>query len=154
MNMGLTGFYRLYLSILAGALAYYTLKPAWWVWVTGAILFRIIWFAAEKRIENVRERKWLNRHSQSFKDLLGPYGIRIINKAESDPAIRKSLSEVFTPNINKLKAAVDQLQIMDTLYNAGMRPGGDTYLLHDLKLKYGKYRLEKISCNQKQYSGD
>ena len=84
-------------------------------------------------------------HSAQFKELLGPYGIRMINKAEQDPGIRKSLSEVFTPDLKKLKSTVDQLEMMDTLFKAGMQPDADTYQLHDLKLKYGKYRVEKES---------
>ena len=50
---------------------------------------------------------------------------------------------MFTSNQKKLQKAVEQLEMMDTLFKAGMRPEGDEYLLHDLKLKYGKYRLEK-----------
>jgi len=143
--MRFTGFYRLYLSILAGALAYYLIKPRWWIWVAGSILFRIIWFFIEKQVENIRTEKWFNAHSAQFKELLGPYGIRMINKAEQDPGVRKSLSEVFTPDLKKLKNTVDQLEMMDTLFKAGMQPDADTYQLHNLKLKYGKHRLEKES---------
>jgi hypothetical protein len=37
----------------------------------------------------------------------------------------------------------DQLVLMDTLFKAGMSPAGDDFLLHDCKLKYGKYRLSR-----------
>jgi hypothetical protein len=46
-----------------------------------------------------------------------------------------------------LAAAVEQLEVMDTLFQAGMRPQGDQYLLHDLKLKYGRSRLQSIKSS-------
>jgi hypothetical protein len=36
---------------------------------------------------------------------------------------------------------------MDELFKAGLSPQGDEYLLHDLRLKYGRYRLEKIGTS-------
>jgi len=82
-----------------------------------------------------------NAHAAEFKQLYGPYGIRIANKAESDRRIKISLVEVFTDNPKTLKKNVEQLEVMDTLFKAGMQPQGDEFLLHDLKLKYGKHRL-------------
>jgi hypothetical protein len=53
------------------------------------------------------------------------------------------LSEVFTPNYKQLTKTVEQLEVMDTLFKSGLSPDGDTYQLHELKLKYAKYRIEK-----------
>lgn len=78
-----------------------------------------------------------------FKRQNGPYGIRIANKADNEWRIKESLAEVFTPNMKKLRKAVEQLEMMDTLFKAGLSPEGDEFLLHDLKFKYSKYRLEK-----------
>ena len=77
-----------------------------------------------------------------FKQQHGPYGIRIANKAENEWHIKKSLAEVFTTNIKKLHKAIEQLEMMDTLFKAGLRPEGDEFLLHDLKLKYGKWKTK------------
>ena len=136
-------WYRFYSAVLAGAILYFGVLNTWWSWLSGAILFRFAWFLVEKRIHSARILSWYKQHSYTFKQQYGPYGIRLINKAEKDPALRQSLADVFTPNLKKLKETVDQLEMMDNLFQAGMRPDGDTWQLHDLKLKYGKYRLEK-----------
>lgn len=146
--MILLRFYRLYLSIAGGAVVYFTLLHSWWGWLGGSILLRIIWALVESKYNNHKTTKCFKQHSYEFKQLLGPYGIRMINKAESDPHIRTSLYEVFTPNIKQLQENVKQLEIMDTLFNAGLRPDSDAYHLHDLKLKYGKHRLQKISATK------
>jgi hypothetical protein len=137
-------FYRLYISFAVGGLIYFSLWHRAWIWIAASILVRVLWFAIEKRIEALRINHRVEQHAFEFKQQLGPYGIRMINKAESDPMVRQSLAEVFTPDIKALKKAVEQLEMMDTLFKAGMRPDGDAYQLHDLKLKYGKYRLEKV----------
>jgi hypothetical protein len=97
----------------------------------------------EKKINRYRIGRWFKKHSSQFKELAGPYGIRIINKSETDPSVKESLSEVFTPNYKQLTKTVEQLEVMDTLFKSGLSPDGDTYQLHDLKLKYAKYRIEK-----------
>ena len=59
--------------------------------------------------------------------------------------ILKRILQKFSPQTKKkLKKTVEQLEMMDTLFKAGMRPEGDEFLLHDLKLKYGKYRLDTL----------
>ena len=99
----------------------------------------------ERFIHGKRVDALFQRNCAEFKQLFGPYGIRIANKAEQDRQIKESLAEVFTVNRKKLTKAIEQLEMMDTLFKAGMRPEGDQFLLHDLKLKFGKHRLEKIS---------
>jgi hypothetical protein len=136
-------FYRLYFSIAAGATLFFTLLHQWWALICGSIFARIIWHLIEKQIEKKLIDKTFEQHAYEFKQQFGPYGIRLINKAESDYSIKKSLAEVFTSDSKKLKETADQLSAMDTLFNAGFRPEGDTFLLHELKLKYCKYRLEK-----------
>jgi len=143
--MILLRFYRLYLSVLGGAVVFLTLIHSWWAWIGSSILLRIIWALGETKFNNYRNNKYFEQHSYEFKQLLGPYGIRMINKAESDPLIKKSLCEVFTPDLKKLQETLKQLEMMDTLFTAGLRPDSDTYQLHDLKLKYAKHRLQKIS---------
>jgi hypothetical protein len=143
--MFLFRFYRLYLSVLGGAIVFLTIIHSWWAWLGSSIFLRIIWSLGETKINNYRNNKHFEQHSYEFKQLLGPYGIRMINKAESDPQIKKSLCEVFTPDLKKLQETIKQLEMMDALFAAGMRPDSDTYHLHDLKLKYAKHRLQKIT---------
>lgn len=109
----------------------------------------MLWYFVEKRINQIRINKWFEQHSYEFKLQTGPYGIRLINQAENDSYIKKSLCEVFTPDLKKLKEAVTQLETMDALFRAGLQPQGDQFQLHDLKLKYGRYRLEKKSDSEK-----
>jgi len=135
-------FYRLYVSLAAGAAVFCVLRSVW-LSVGAAIVFRLCWFAVEWCAGRWMLNRAYQRHIDRFKQELGPYGIRCANRAESDTRIKKSLAEVFTDNHAKLKKAVEQLEVMDTLFKAGMRPDADEYLLHDLKLKYGKMRLEK-----------
>ncbi len=82
-------------------------------------------------------------HVTPFKELTGPYGIRLINKAENEHTVKESLAEVFTPNRKELQKVLEQLEVMDTLFKSGLRPDGSSYQLHDLKLKYAKHRIEK-----------
>lgn len=122
---------------------FFTTISTWWMWLLGSISFRTAFFFAEKKYREIQINKWFEQHAYEFKQQYGPYGIRLINKAASDPSVKRSLAEVFTPDIKKLQETVKDLEMMDTLFSSGLRPDGDTYQLHDLKLKYGKYRLEK-----------
>lgn len=140
--MAVFGFYRFYTAVALGALTFYFVWGRWWVWLLTSIAVRIIWVIAESQYASIQRDRDFRRHAYAFKQFTGPYGIRLINKAEKDTRIRHSLSEVFTDNRKKLQLAVDQLEALDALFRAGMRPEGDEYLLHDLKLKYGKHRLE------------
>jgi hypothetical protein len=97
----------------------------------------------ERNIKRYRISGWFKKHSSQFKELTGPYGIRLINRSETDASVKESLSEVFTPNYKQLTKTVEQLEVMDTLFKSGLSPDGDTYQLHDLKLKYAKFRIEK-----------
>ncbi len=135
-------FYRLYAAIAAGAAVYFLANRSVWLWIGSSILTRILWALVERAIRRRRAEIDFKRHIQAFKQQLGPYGIRIANMAENDPRIRQSLAEVFTRDSRELTKTVEQLEVMDTLFRAGMRPSGDEYLLHDCKLKYGKHRLE------------
>ena len=78
--MILLRFYRLYLSVLGGAVVFFTLLHSWWAWLGSSILLRIIWALGETKFNNYRNNKYFEQHSYEFKQLLGPYGIRMINK--------------------------------------------------------------------------
>jgi hypothetical protein len=135
-------FYRLFLSVGAGALLYFVTLHSWWIWLVGAIVFRIIYHFTESFILKKQRNTWFERHAYEFKQQFGPYGIRLINKAESDPSLKKSLCDVFIPDLTTLQNTVNELEMMEALFNSGLRPDGDAYQLHDLKLKYAKYRLQ------------
>jgi hypothetical protein len=140
--MWLFSFYRLYSSIAAGVLAFFFFSSVW-LGIGIIIAVRLSWMGIEILLNRRRIESSYKQHISAFKQELGPYGIRIANKAESDFRTKNSLCEVFTKNQKQLKKAVEQLDVMDALFKAGMRPDADEYLLHDLKLKYGKIRLEK-----------
>jgi hypothetical protein len=142
--MFLFNFYRLYASLCAGILFYVLCAGSFWISAAVAIGFRLAWFFIEHKINSIVVNKLFNRHLFEFKQQLGPYGIRLANKAENDRHLKKSLSEVFVADPAVLKNNVEQLEMFDTLYKAGMRPDSETYQVHDCKLKYGKYRLDKI----------
>jgi hypothetical protein len=143
--MFLFNFYRLYASLCAGGLFYFFCGHS--VWISAAVLigFRFAWFFIERQINSFLVNKLFNRHLFEFKQQLGPYGIRLANKAENDRHLKKSLAEVFVADPATLKKNVEQLEMFDTLYKAGMSPDSETYQVHDCKLKYGKYRLDKIN---------
>ena len=105
---------------------------------------RLLWWAIEYLVEEMRIKRLIRGELPGFKQHFGPYGIRIANRAESDRRIRKGLAEVFETNPSKLKKTVEQLEVMDALFQAGMKPRGDEFLFHDLRLKYGKRRLEEM----------
>lgn len=142
--MWFLSFYRFYLSAASGIVAGMFLVHAWWFGVLAAIAVRSVWAFIEYLIEKARINRSFKAHTYSFKQELGPYGIRLINRAEKDASVKRQLAEVFTGNEKQLRKTVEQLEMMDTLFNAGMRPDGDTYQLHDCKLKYGKFRLARI----------
>jgi hypothetical protein len=141
--MGIFSFYRLYFSLAAGAMCCLFAFRSIWIGLAAAAVSRTVWYLVERRIRKIRVDRWFEEHQAAFKERFGPYGIRLINRAESDPSIKNSLAEVFTPDLKKLKENVASLEVMDALFSAGMRPDGDAWQLHDLKLKYGKSRLEK-----------
>jgi hypothetical protein len=136
-------FYRFYLSTALGIATWLFIIHSFWVIFPVIFVVRTLWFLIEKMIRNIRIKKWYKIHGGPFKELTGPYGIRLINKADSDVVVRNSLAEVFTPDLKELKKAAEQLEMMETLFKSGLRPDGDSYQLHDLKLKYARHRLEK-----------
>jgi hypothetical protein len=142
--MFLLNFYRLYASLCAGILFYLFFARSLWISAAVMIGFRLTWFAVERKINSFLINKLFNQHLFEFKQQLGPYGIRLANKAENDWHLKKSLAEVFVADPGTLKKNVEQLEMFDTLYKTGMRPDSDTYQVHDCKLKYGMYRLEKL----------
>lgn len=152
--MFILNFYRFYLSILGGAIIFFTALHFWWAWLGGSIIIRFLWAFIESKYNNYKTGKYFEQHAYEFKQLLGPYGIRMINKAQSDPLIKKSLCEVFIPDTKKLKQTIEQLEMMDSLFKAGLRPDSDTCHLHDLKLQYAKHRLEKSSHQKKTSQPD
>ncbi len=139
----LFSFYRFFFSLSGGVVAAISLKH-WWISLPAAAVIRYVWYKIEQVLKNRATDRLFDQHAAEFKQLTGPYGIRLINKAEQDKVVKNSLAEVFTPDIKKLKDTVEQLEVMDTLFKAGMHPDGDAYQLHDLKLKYAKYRLKEL----------
>lgn len=135
--------YRLYAAVGSAIGAGLWLGP--WRGVLAGISVRTIWWIVEQHLARLRIDRLYSRHCAAFKQLCGPYGIRMANKAEQDPRIKRSLAEVFEPNPIKLKRTMQTLETMDALFKAGMRPEADELLLHDLKLKYGRHRLEMIN---------
>jgi hypothetical protein len=146
--MFLLNFYRFYCSCLAGILVYLFLLHSVWLGLVAIIISRTAWFFIERFLRRIMINKWFAAHQGAFKQQFGPYGIRLVNKAESDAATRESLAEVFTPDPDELRKNVQNLEVMDVMFKAGMRPDGDAWQLHDLKLKYGKFRLEKLTVSQ------
>jgi len=142
--MWLLNYFRIY--ICAGIAIAFSVgfKQPWWLGLLLAIVCRIAWHIVEKEFTKRKINRLFEQHSYEFKQQFGPYGIRLINKAEEDWSVKKSLSEVFECDLKKLKNAVSQLESIDILFKAGLQPQGDMYQLHDLKLKYGKYRLSKF----------
>ncbi|MBN1983397.1 MAG: hypothetical protein JW795_17805 [Chitinivibrionales bacterium] len=139
-------FYRFFISVGAASVSYFFFFKNIWFSFFIFIIIRSMWFGIEKSINRFQVNASFKKHIPQFKQLYGPYGIRIANKADSENHIKKSLSEVFTEKKSILKKNVENLEVMDTLFKSGLRPEGDSYLLHDLKLKYGKYRLEKLEA--------
>lgn len=142
--MWFLSFYRLYFAIFVGIISYFFLVRRWWFGLLVTILVRVIWAIVEYVIKRIHINNTFKKYSYDFKQKFGPYGIRIINKGEQSYEIRKSLCEVFTDNEKKLSKVIEELEMMNTLFNAGLRPDGDTFLLHDLKLKYAKERLNEL----------
>jgi hypothetical protein len=148
--MFLLTFYRFYIALLAGASVYFLILPRLWFAIGIAIAARVAWLLVERLMKKLAINRSFEAHQTNFKELYGPYGIRLINKAESDPSIKQSLAEVFVKDSKKLQENVKTLETMEVLFNAGMRPDGDAWQLHDLKLKYGKYRVEKEGLSGKE----
>jgi hypothetical protein len=142
--MWILSFYRLYISLFIGCAVAFFIMRTWWFGAIIAVVVRITIGIAESIAGKMSIERSFKAHAFMFKQELGPYGIRMINRAEKDAALRKSLAEVFVDDEKKLKKAVEQLEMMDTLFKAGMCPDADTWQLHDLKLKYGKCRIAQI----------
>jgi len=139
--MWLIRFYRLFVALGSGTLVYLLLFRSVWALLGTLFGIRFLWFYIERQLRKHTINRRFNQHAYAFKQLFGPYGIRLINKAESDWPIKKSLSEVFVSNEKTLASALETLEVLETLHKAGMSPAGDDYLLHDLKIKYAKHRL-------------
>lgn len=137
-------FYRLAVAIGAGVAAAFALVPTWWFALIITIAVRLIWAVLGHVFERLRVDRLFRKHQYAFKQQFGPYGIRIINKAYGNWTFKKSVAEVFIDDETKLHKAVETLELMDTLFRAGLRPEGDEYQLHDLKLKYGRMRLDEF----------
>jgi hypothetical protein len=151
--MWILAFYRTYAALCAGIAEYLFLVKSIWLAIAAAVAVRVMWLVAEKGVERLIIKRDFDRHVYEFKQQLGPYGIRMANKADNEWHIKKSLADVFTSNTARLTKNVEQLRMMDTLFSAGMRPDPETYQLHDCKLKYGAYRLEQLSKNNGKQPG-
>ncbi|MBN1306850.1 MAG: hypothetical protein JXA18_02965 [Chitinispirillaceae bacterium] len=143
-SMWVLNFYRFYMATAVGIGAALLFVRTWWFGLAATVVARICYAAGEHFIARLSVARLFKQHAYAFKQQLGPYGIRMINKAEKDAVVRKSLAEVFTNNEKKLRRAIESLEMMDILFRAGMRPDGDAYQLHDLKLKYGRFRIEQL----------
>jgi hypothetical protein len=141
--MFLLHFYRCYLAVAAGAAVYVWYAPRVWLWVLTSVVFRVLWALAAHLITRIRIERDFKTHAYAFKQQCGPYGIRLIKQAEKDFHIKKSLHEVFTGNLAKVKKNLETLEMMQTLFQAGMRPSGDDYILYDCKISYARHRLSK-----------
>lgn len=140
--MWIFSFYRLFIACAVAVLLFIFAGHHWWLALTGLVAVRAIFFGAEFLLNRFLVEQAFKAHSFTFKQQIGPYGIRLINKAETDYSLRKSLYEVFTANRKNLKKNVENLDVMEKLFSAGMRPDSETCHQHDLKLKYGTWRLE------------
>ena len=145
-------FYRFYLSVVGGIGASLCVIHSWWFGLAVALVIRISWAVVEHLISRYNINRSFKKHAYTFKQLTGPYGIRLINKAEKDHHLRTQLAEVFVDDERQLRKALENIEVMDTLFKAGMRPDGDTWQLHDLKLKYARFRLEEMA-KQKDTGG-
>jgi len=139
-------FYRFYGSAAVGIVSGFLLHSIW-IGLGTFIGVRALVFFIEWWIKRLLINRDFTSHEAEFKQLYGPYGIRLINKAASDSHIRNGLAEVFVADVGKLRKTVEQLDVMEVLFKAGMQPQGDEFLLHDLKLKYGKHRLIKAGIS-------
>jgi hypothetical protein len=137
-------FYRFYCSIACGLYVYFFVFHSIWTAIATIIVIRAVWMGIESLVKRVYVDRAFSAHIYTFKQELGPYGIRMANKAESDRRIKKSLADVFTPDVKKFKKNMEHLEVLDTLYRAGMRPDDETYQLHDCAIKYGRFRLEQL----------
>jgi|WetSurMetagenome_2_1015567.scaffolds.fasta_scaffold00378_3 hypothetical protein len=137
-------FYRLYIAICGGVACWLLVGKSVPLSVLAAVAVRAVWFGVERFADRMAVENDFKRHAYEFKQQLGPYGIRIANQAEKDFAVKQSLAEVFVKRPARLRKNVEQLAMLDTLFSAGMRPEGDAWLLHDCKLKYGRFRLERM----------
>jgi hypothetical protein len=143
--MWFASFHRSLISAACGILLYFILFHAVWPSALAAVITRILWGVVETVWNEARITRLVNNELPAFKQHFGPYGIRIANKAKSDRRVRRALAEVFETNPARLQKTVEQLEVIDALFQAGMRPHGDEFLLHDLRLKYGKKRLENTA---------
>jgi hypothetical protein len=134
-------FYRFYAALCAGFLLYFFVTRNIFLSVLAAVFFRLLWLGMEKAFARIRISRDYTKHQAAFKQEFGPYGIRIANLAQAQWRVKASLAEVFCSRRDSLQKAVEQLEVMGALFKAGMRPEGDDFLLHDLKLTYGKKRL-------------
>jgi len=148
MTMWIFGFHRMYLSIAAGIGSAFLLVHTWWFALMNAVIARVLIAVGEHLAGIISVNRAFRVHAYAFRQELGPYGIRMINRAEKDMRIRKSLAEVFTKSEKKLRKAVEQLEMMETLFKAGMSPDADTWQLHDLKLKYGRFRVAQLDMKK------
>jgi hypothetical protein len=152
--MFLLRLYRLYAAVAAGAAVYILLIRAGWVWIVTTVAVRILWALLEHLAARIMIERNFARHSYPFRQLCGPYGIRLTKKAQQRFGIKKSLNEVFEPDLKKVEKHVEMLEMMQTLFQAGMRPPGDEYILHDCKLKYGRHRLQTQGKQTKEQIPD
>ena len=148
--MWIFSFYRMYGAIAVGVGTALLAVHTWWFALLITIIVRGVVAAAEFYLHRLQVERLFKAHAYAFKQELGPYGIRMVNRAEKEFRLRKSLAEVFVKSEKKLRKAVEQLDMMETLYKAGMQPDADTWQLHDLKLKYGRFRIEQLEKSEKQ----
>lgn len=89
--MWLFGFYRIYLCLCAGIAFWFFCIRSIWLSLAVVVAARLLWFGLEKIIEWIEIGRDFKQHIYPFKQLLGPYGIRLANKAEKEWHIKKTL---------------------------------------------------------------
>ena len=121
--MVILGFYRFYASLCAGILASLLLWHHVWFAIACTVAFRSLWYSIDHLVNHFLVEKYFKLHLYEFKQQLGPYGIRIANKAESDYRIKRSLVEVFAPDMKKLQKNADQLKLENGVDGNGCMQG-------------------------------
>lgn len=101
--MWILSFYRAYFAVCAGAAEYFLLKKSLWLSAAAALVVRVLWFAVEQGIRRAIINRDFKRHVYEFKQQLGPYGIRMANKADNEWPIKKALPKFSLQTRQSLK---------------------------------------------------
>ena len=95
-------------------------------------------------MEQLACRNNFKAHRDSFKKMFGPYGQKVLTAAITDPSVKRTLNDVFTPDRTLLEERVKQLEIFQELARFGIKGQGVHDSAGELALAYGKQRLKEI----------